>query len=39
MLGDKALAEVLPPLQRWQPEDEAALISAYVWLRPAKRVN
>lgn len=43
MLGDKALAEVLPPLERWQPQDEHTLISAYDRLResaPAiERVN
>jgi 4-hydroxy-tetrahydrodipicolinate synthase len=33
MLRDKAIAEVLPPLQRWKREDEAALISAYDALR------
>ena len=35
MLGDKALAEVLPPLQRWKPDDETALLKAYRSLREA----
>lgn len=35
MLGDKALAEVLPPLERWKRDDEAALLAAYDRLREA----
>jgi 4-hydroxy-tetrahydrodipicolinate synthase len=33
MLGDPAIAEVLPPLVRWAPADEQALIGAYEKLR------
>lgn len=33
MLDDNALADVLPPLETWQPDDKAALIAGYENLR------
>jgi 4-hydroxy-tetrahydrodipicolinate synthase len=36
MLADQGIAEVLPPLQRWAPAEENALLAAYDKLRAAK---
>ena len=36
MLGDQAIAEVLPPLTRWAPADEHGLLAAYDQLRTGK---